>query len=79
MLGAAMAFNPIEHPREGAFDEPMDTPIIAFAVVPQPTPRPCGKIVNHASDTGRVGSGGEAVFSGDRGAEAIKSAAIASH
>lgn len=38
------------------------------AFLPQLTSRPGGKIVNVASDAGRAGSGGEAVYSGAKGA-----------
>ena len=41
---------------------------VVHAFLPQMTPRPASKIVNVASDAGRVGSGGEAVYSGTKGA-----------
>jgi 2-hydroxycyclohexanecarboxyl-CoA dehydrogenase len=41
---------------------------VTHAFLAQLTARPAGKIVNVASDAGRVGSGGEAVYSGAKGA-----------
>jgi 2-hydroxycyclohexanecarboxyl-CoA dehydrogenase len=41
---------------------------LVHAFLPQLTSRPNGKIVNVASDAGRVGSGNEAVYSGAKGA-----------
>ncbi len=41
---------------------------VTRAFLAQLTARPAGKIVNVASDAGRVGSGGEAVYSGAKGA-----------
>ena len=41
---------------------------VVHAFLPQLTSRPGGKIVNVASAAGRVGSGGEAVYSGAKGA-----------
>jgi 2-hydroxycyclohexanecarboxyl-CoA dehydrogenase len=41
---------------------------VTRAFLAQLTSRPNGKIVNVASDAGRVGSGGEAVYSGAKGA-----------
>ena len=41
---------------------------VVHAFLPQITSRPGGKIVNVASDAGRVGSGNEAVYSGAKGA-----------
>src|SRR5688572_5016533 len=41
---------------------------VVHAFLPQLTSKPGGKIVNVASDAGRVGSGGEAVYSGAKGA-----------
>jgi 2-hydroxycyclohexanecarboxyl-CoA dehydrogenase len=47
------------------------------ALLPQMTSRGAGKIVNVASDAGRVGSGGEAVYSGTKGAVIAFTKAIA--
>ncbi|MDB5924265.1 MAG: putative alcohol dehydrogenase, partial [Betaproteobacteria bacterium] len=47
------------------------------ALLPQMTSRSAGKIVNVASDAGRVGSGGEAVYSGTKGAVIAFTKAIA--
>ena len=41
---------------------------VVHAFLPQLTSKPGGKIVNVASDAGRAGSGGEAVYSGTKGA-----------
>lgn len=46
----------------------MGTLKVTHAFLAQLTSRPAGKIVNVASDAGRVGSGGEAVYSGTKGA-----------
>lgn len=50
---------------------------MTHAFLPQLTAQPCRKIVNVASDAGRVGSGNEAVYSGTKGAVIAFTKAIA--
>jgi 2-hydroxycyclohexanecarboxyl-CoA dehydrogenase len=50
---------------------------VTHAFLAQLTTRPASKIVNVASDAGRVGSGGEAVYSGAKGAVVAFTKALA--
>jgi 2-hydroxycyclohexanecarboxyl-CoA dehydrogenase len=50
---------------------------VCKAVLPPMIERGCGRIVNVASDAGRVGSSGEAVYSGSKGAVIAFSKALA--